>query len=45
MSEVVVSDMFSHHLAILKRSEDITQNCKETFLIHQVLSITQLQVL
>ena len=39
MDEVVVSDMLSHYLAVLKRRKDLinlTQNCKEIFLIHQV---------
>ena len=35
LSEVVVSDMFSHYLAVLK-SEDLTQNCEENVLIHQL---------
>ena len=36
INEVVVSGMFSHYLAVLKRRKDLinlTQNCKETFLI------------
>ena len=35
VNEVVVSDMFGHYLAVLKRRKDfinLTQNCKETFL-------------
>ena len=39
VNEVVVSDMFSHYLAVSKRRKDfinLTQNCKETFLIPEV---------
>ena len=39
INEVVVSGMFSHYLAVLKRRKDLinlTQNCKETFLIPEV---------